>query len=154
MSHDTLKWNPNAKLYSSESDQDWFSNASFSHFLNGIVLYIYIKYIFNLNDTSALIISNILHIIEDYLENKSTISLEGFISKIANCKNDLYFGPVDHDSLQNFLGDNISNFLGSIVGMLLYNTDIVKNNINGKILIIFLIIWILGYILLCRYIKQ
>ena len=101
-----------------------------------------------------MIISNILHIIEDYLENKSTISLEGFISKIANCKNDLYFGPVDHDSLQNFLGDNISNFLGSIVGMLLYNTDIVKNNINGKILIIFLIIWILGYILLCRYIKQ
>ena len=63
----------------------------------------------------ALIILNILHIIEDILENMQWFSLEYFL-----------WGLYDHDSFQNFIGDILSGIIGSYIVYIIY-TKIINN---------------------------
>ena len=46
------------------------------------------------------------------------------MSKLSGCNNPVFFDSKDHDSLQNFIGDNIACFIGSLIGCYLWNNYI------------------------------
>ena len=82
-----------------------------------IIILIYIHNYANYKKKLALyglIIINILHTMEDLLENISTFGLENIIIKIKNKK------TLDNDSYQNFIGDVLSGFFGSVIIYLIY----------------------------------
>ena len=114
------------------SSQTWFDKWSFSHLGSGFVFTQIMQY-FIKNDYFALFAICLLHGIEDYLEN-TTVSLEGVLGGLL-LRKDL-FEPRDKDSLQNFIGDNISFFLG---GLLAIHTPL----LDWKILLV-LLSFILG----------
>ena len=153
----TLKWEKNVKFYVGQSNEidSWFTIASFVHLLTGIIFYLLIQRIFpTLSNINVLIVVNLLHIIEDYLENKSSYSLEGLFSKISMCKNDALLHINDHDSLQNFIGDNISFFIGSLIALKLDETKYVQENIKLNKIIIILLIFLIGFAGWCHYEKR
>tara|TARA_B100000073_G_C23468673_1_gene466500 strand:- start:131 stop:625 length:495 start_codon:yes stop_codon:yes gene_type:complete len=153
----TLKWEKNVKFYVHTSDEieSWFTIASFVHLITGIIFYLLIQRIFpKLSNTNVLIVVNVLHIIEDYLENKSSYSLEGLFSKIAMCKNKALIDINDHDTLQNFIGDNISFFIGSLIGLKLDKTEYVQENITLSKIIRILLIFSICATMWCHYKKR
>tara|TARA_B100000073_G_scaffold170218_1_gene140738 strand:+ start:3684 stop:4142 length:459 start_codon:yes stop_codon:yes gene_type:complete len=138
----TLQWAKNPPFFEGKNNNAWFNNASYFHMLAGVILFLFINRLFpKLTNITNLILINILHVIEDYIENVSTISIEGLTSKLVNCRNDLFLSPTDHDTLQNYLGDNIAFFIGSIIGLKLDNIEFVKKNININMIILMSILY-------------
>ena len=122
----------------------FFTWASVSHCLTGIILTALVMngyYYFNIYKFFTpkceleikgiiliLVISNLIHAIEDMLENSTingtSYSLEGLISKAYKCRDVAYLDTQDHDSLNNFLGDLLSFGVGSIlIIFILYKYD-------------------------------
>jgi hypothetical protein len=92
--------------------KNFFDIHSISHFLSLFILFILIKSLFkSLSSIKILLIINILHIIEDILENTTSYGIESIIKRID--------GPSDNDSLKNFIGDIVSGFLGSLLASFL-----------------------------------
>jgi len=150
--HGNLKWEKSAKFFHTSFHNSWFTIASFDHMLAGFIFYILMnRYI--INSTKTISILFLIHGIEDFLEN-STInninySLEGMMSKLSGCNNPVFFDSQDHDSLQNFIGDNISFLIGSLIGKYF------EKNIKIKTYCIWLIIiiWILLHPIICHLIS-
>ena len=154
MSNNTLLWNSNAKLFGSDN-HDWFNVPSLLHLLFGILLYILTIRIFpKINKITIITILNVLHIVEDYLENTTSVSIEGILAEIVNCKNNLFLDYMDHDSLQNFIGDNISFLLGTLIAYKLDNFKIIKRNITLKVIIIIIVMLLLNITIICHLLKK
>tara|TARA_Y100001970_G_scaffold266641_1_gene355572 strand:+ start:526 stop:1020 length:495 start_codon:yes stop_codon:yes gene_type:complete len=155
--NETLKWEKNVKLYVNKGgeSESWFTIASFVHLFSGILFYLLIKRLFpKLSNTNVLIVVNVLHIIEDYLENKTSFSVEGIFSKMTLCKNEAFLDINDHDSLQNFIGDNISFFIGSLIGLKLDKTEYVQKHIKLSTIIIIITTFLICVTMWCHYEKR
>nr|QBK89331.1 MAG: hypothetical protein LCMiAC02_04260 [Mimivirus LCMiAC02] len=104
----------------------WFDVWSITHFMITAIIYLVILIVIHKfvkkNKMKwafwALIILNVLHIIEDILENMQMFSLEY-----------LLWGLYDHDSFQNFIGDILSGLVGSYIVYIVYTKIIKKNKI-------------------------
>lgn len=115
-----LKYNPNIKYFHIQEDA-WFNIASIMHLVFGILFFLTIKIYFISNTFWCFVVSNILHCIEDLVENLCTVSIEHIWQKLVGCDDKLFKEPVDTDSLQNFFGDIICCFIGTILGIYIYN---------------------------------
>ena len=132
-------------------DSSYFTINSIVHYLAGILGYYIFRVIFKTNNINAILLANIIHIIEEYLENTSIFSIEGILAKICNCRNNLFLDYMDHDSLQNSMGDNICAFLGTLTGSYLYNKKYrISSNSIYKIIVITAII----YCILCHMVRN
>nr|QBK88536.1 MAG: hypothetical protein LCMiAC01_02130 [Mimivirus LCMiAC01] len=97
--------------------QCWFDAWSVIHFILTSVIYLVILFFIHLfvkkNKVKwalvALIILNVLHTIEDILENAEMFSIEYILWQL-----------FDHDSFQNFVGDILSGLVGSVIIFILY----------------------------------
>ena len=95
----------------------WFDVWSLVHFVITAIIYIIILVVIHKfvkkNKIKwalwALIILNVLHAIEDTLENMQMFSLEYLLWQL-----------YDHDSFQNFVGDILSGFIGSFIVFIIY----------------------------------
>jgi len=102
----------------------WFDVWSITHFMITAIIYLVILIVIHKfvkkNKIKwafwALIILNVLHIIEDILENLQWFSLEYFL-----------WGLYDHDSFQNFIGDILSGLIGSYIVYIVYTKIINKS---------------------------
>ena len=150
--HSDFKWKQNVSIFSLYDGNTMFNVASVTHFTSGITAFFIIKKIFNISDLKSLIIINIIHIIEDYLENTSVISLESIVGKIIGCSNHLFISPRDEDTIQNYIGDNISFFLGSLLACYIMKYKNVNVFVNKYIYLI-IFIMALFYILTCKFFK-
>jgi hypothetical protein len=139
--------------YDNKRPASWFTIASLFHFLFGIIAFMVCKIYFKINDLYAFLLVNIGHIIEDYLENTTKISIEGIYHKISNCKNKLFLAPTDNDTMQNFIGDNISCFLGTLLAYFLLKNNKFYN-ITEKFLIIYIIIFIASPSIFCNFWRE
>ena len=115
-----MKWY-NQECFYGDHGVCWFDKYSFLHFgdlgfiyaillLIGLIKNIKIKW-----GLYLFLIINIMHIIDDILNNFTDTSLESiWVPK--------YLGkvPRDGDSVQNFLGDLISGFIGSSIVLLTF----------------------------------
>ena len=140
-----FKWHKESELYGLNKTYydpsypaSWFTIASFFHFVFGIFAFLTIKTLFRISDLNNIIIVNICHIIEDYLENRSLISVENIYNNFFKCTNRLFLSTSDKDSIQNFIGDNISCFLGTLLGYYLIKYKYVKTLNNSLILFIWI----------------
>lgn len=153
MDNSNFKWHNKSELYgldgtfyNNKLPASWFTVASIFHFLFGLYTFIFFKTILNANSMLLVFFINFVHVIEDYLENNSTFSLEALYAKIIKCKNVLYISNNDHDSLQNFIGDNISCFVGTILGYYLYNNfELIRNLSVVNLLLILVLIGIIHF---------
>tara|TARA_Y100000590_G_C15691447_1_gene1003520 strand:- start:1506 stop:2045 length:540 start_codon:yes stop_codon:yes gene_type:complete len=145
-----LQWKKSAKLVELiPSHNAYFDLPSLAHLFSGFILYRLFNYYVK-HSTKTIIVVVIIHMIEDFLENitinNKNYSLEGFLSSIFQCNHPVFFDSQDHDSLQNYIGDNISFLLGTIIG--LFTENRIQISIN-KLWIIF-ISWILLHPLICH----
>ena len=158
-----LKWEKDATFFGNK--KSWTTSATLSHFFSGVCLTILVYIvILKLNIMSnhqmitTIIISNVCHAIEDFLQNVSIngmhIGFEGRLSDTVKCGNYRQFSKIDNDSLQNYLGDISSYCVGSILGMYILksNPDVeVGWNLFLFIVIIFILwfawIWVYNCIL-------
>lgn len=163
-----LKWKSDWRWYGSNDQYSVFTRASIGHFFSGIMItsliYILIQYNRKLSrkyvSFSTLVISNIIHITEDFLENikinGTTYSLEGLISKIAQCQNSKYMDLADHDCLQNYIGDVLSYGVGSIIAI--FTISILLRRISHTRLLVTLCLVIIVYYALhgvvCRMARE
>ena len=145
-----FKWRDNAVLFGTDKKHaSWFTEASYAHFISGLLMFLIAKQYIE-DDVKAIVYVNILHFIEDYMENNSNISLEAVFNRIIKCKNTLFLDTFDHDSLQNFIGDNISCLLGSLIGMYLYNNYEQVSTMSISMISMFVVIFLLTYGLICK----
>lgn len=157
-----LKWNKDAKICC--SDKDWFSPASFGHMISCFILQqfitnIYLRSYKKTLDTKGIIITlfitNFLHAFEDYLENITindiSYSLEGALSRLGKCQNPRFLDHMDHDPLQNFLGDVISGIIGSLIA--LYVIKQYKFRISNIYILIIVLIIIILHLIICRQLE-
>jgi len=134
MGNEILKWNNDNCFI----EYDWFTKRkidewpskcwldvwSITHFMITAIIYLVILIVIHKfvkkNKMKwafwALIILNVLHIIEDILENLQWFSLEYFL-----------WGLYDHDSFQNFIGDILSGLVGSYIVYIVYTKIINKS---------------------------
>lgn len=159
-----LQWDDNSKICC--GTKDWFSLASISHLVSGYILmnfmvniYLYIHKKKKLDTNGiliALFVTNIIHGVEDLLENSlidgTSYSAEGGISRLSKCRNSRFLDHRDHDTLQNFMGDLISCFVGSLLAS--YVIYKLKFRMSVSTLIILVLLMLLGYIILCRNMEQ
>ena len=115
-----MKWY-NKNCFAGGHGVCWFDKYSFLHFGNLGFIYailLLIGLIKNINMKWSLylfLIINIIHIIDEILNNYTDISTESIwvpkhLGKV----------PRDGDSIQNFLGDLISGFVGSSLVLLTF----------------------------------
>ena len=148
--HPEFKWKDDVVLYGMFDENAWFTPASISHFMSGFILFYIIKKLFNYKNYQTIIIANLLHAIEDYMENTSTISLEAIAGQIVGCKNTLLVETNDKDCIQNFLGDIISFLLGSLLAYNMTKRKNINNFIYSNLVYVIgtvAIIWIYA----CKY---
>lgn len=141
---DNLKWDKNAKFCCDSTD--WFNSASVWHMISCFLFQHLVMGIYpgKLNQTGiiiCLVITNVLHAFEDFLENKTIFSVEGLVSRLFNCRNPDFLDHMDHDTLQNFLGDIMSGFIGTILAVSIMKPMKVKT-----VLLLFMIILIYYYL--------
>ena len=110
-----LEWEKDVSLYSTREGKSFLTIASFGHLYFGFILQLLFAQIYPTNTFIVLVISNILHIVEDYLENTNVFSIEHITSKITGCSNKLFLDVQDHDSMQNFMGDIVTYLIGSLI---------------------------------------
>ena len=152
--NENLKWAKSTKLWeTTPTHQSYFDMASLDHMSAGFIFYIlvntYVK-----KPIKTFIIIVIIHAIEDILEN-STIdgrnySLEGLVSTTFQCNNPAFLDTQDHDSLQNYLGDNISFIVGAWLGMC-FEKHI---KISKFYIWLIVVVWILLHPLSCHFLKS
>ena len=118
MENKILKWNnDNCLIGYKWSSQCWFDGWSIMHFIVTAIIYLIILVVIHKfvkkNKLKwalwSLIILNVLHTIEDILENMRLFSLEYFL-----------LGIYDYDSFQNFIGDILSGVVGSVIVFIMY----------------------------------
>ena len=141
-SNGNLKWNKDSKICCKHNDV--FDGYSLLHFLFGVlstnlIVYLNLKKckISNKKLTIISVLLILLHGILDYFENVeingTVYSFELLFGKIFNTSA-LY---SDSDTLQNFIGDNISFILGTLSIVLLYKNKGVVFNKKGMGLLVF-----------------
>jgi len=122
---------------------NWFDKYSFLHcgslafFYTIFLLLALLKNIKTKGAIILFIIINTLHLIDELLNNYSTISMESiWVPK--------YLGRVvkDNDSIQNFLGDLISGLMGSLIVLLVFYFS--EKNKYQPLIVLFT-----GFILFC-----
>ena len=132
--------------------QSMFDVASFIHLWHGFITYKLGNHYIN-NPIKTIMIISVIHCIEDFLENITinghNYSIEHIFSKILNCNNPAFLDSQDHDSLNNFIGDNISFILGSLIGM--YSDKTIRLKISHIWLILIIGLLVMGGI--CKFIK-
>lgn len=115
-----LEWGNTSSFFGTGVGEDFMNPASILHMIHGYLFYIILnRWIQEAWITSIILV--FLHFIEDFLENSllwgKQISLEGALVKISNCRNPYFMDTSDHDTLQNFIGDNIFFIIGLIIGI-------------------------------------
>lgn len=118
-----LEWSTTASLVGLKHE-DALTPASLMHFVVGLLTQA-IGQKLGFARLPLLLVLNVGHAAEDYLENASTLldfpgiaqifSVEHIFSQIIGCKSPLFVDVVDHDSLQNFVGDIVMFLLGSLI---------------------------------------
>lgn len=159
-----LKWKSGSKLCCDATRGDWFSMASIGHVVSGIVVFFlaltlltknygrtvkvlgkrftnfvsYSGYMKKNAITKAAVIAVVLLLVEDLMNNITIggecYSVESTVSKLFGCNNKEILDTRDHDSLQNFLGDNLSNMVGVGVAILIMNATKRKLQLMGVFL--------------------
>nr|QBK87016.1 MAG: hypothetical protein LCMAC103_03600 [Marseillevirus LCMAC103] len=111
-----LDWDPAARLVSASAKDNnaWFTPASIAHFFSGFVAQALLQKL-PVDPLLVLVAANVIHAMEDVMENTNTFSLEHLFAKLAGCMHPAFLGSTDHDSLQNHLGDVFSFFVGSVL---------------------------------------
>ena len=137
----TFRWDPDAK---------WFDESSISHFVSGFMITLFFQAWFK-NMYWSILVSNVLHIINDLLENSliqdKCYGVEPLFVFIARCKKSTYLNSHDKDSIQNFLGDVISYLLGSFCVIYVYYKELKCNTKwSFGLSISFMLITIIVYI--------
>ena len=95
-----------SKKHNFQTPNRWFDMFSIAHGVSiGIIYFAAIK-LTSIDAFILLIAINLLHVLEDILENYTHYSLECLFK---NCNGK----PPDNDSFQNFAGDIISGFITS-----------------------------------------
>jgi len=142
-----LEWSNNSKLCCVKND--WFDKHSKLHFISGylltnLVLFINIKNCKISNKRIFIIftILSLLHILQDYLEN---VEINGIVYSIEVILLKIFEDNIfskDKDTLQNFLGDNLSFMFGS--GLVIYLFKRNKQNLlNYKGMVVLTIIFLI-----------
>lgn len=147
---DNLRWSK-FKLWGNDG---LLTLPSVTHMISGILMYLilnrYIK-----NAYISLILAFILHFIEDLAENSlilgKSLSLEGLCSNIIRCNNRTFLDTTDHDNMWNFIGDNISFLIGSLIGIGIENKVSVLPTWS---LFIAVLLVLLVLTILCYYYKK
>ena len=152
----TLQWKKNIPLFAYKKNRkSWFNFASFLHLLTGLILYLFTKRLFpTVNNNILIIVLNTIHILEDYLENKTSFSIEGIWSKIISCENKLFLENMDNDSLQNFIGDNISFYIGTLIGNYIKNIEYIYRYFSLNKLLFILITYLVLLSMGCHLSKS
>lgn len=95
-----------------KGSKEWFDKYSFLHFSSGFSITQIMIHLIP-SKKLAIILSIIGHFLEDYYQNVHGEGIEGILKRIMDCGDFLDFR--DHDSMQNFLGDNISYIIGAFL---------------------------------------
>jgi len=123
-----------------KGSREWFDKYSFLHFSSGLSITQIIIHFIPIK-TFAVLLSIFLHFGEDYYQNVFGEGIEGFLKRLFKCGSFLEFR--DHDSMQNFLGDNISYIAGALLGSMLFLLPL-------KILLILQVTRLFGLFLYCK----
>ena len=108
-----LKWGKNTKLWKKEG-RAWFTPPSIAHF---IIWGMLLSWLVNPYTSHPILVATLIHLAEELLENYGIFSMEGILSRMTNCTSEGWMDLYDSDSIQNFLGDMISGFLGAVIAI-------------------------------------
>jgi len=163
--NDNLKWKSGSKFCCDATRGDWFSMASIGHVVSGIVVFFlalvlltknydrtvkvlgkrytnfvsYSGYMKKNAIIKAAVITFVLLLAEGLLNNITIggecYSVECIVTKFFGCNNKEIPDNQDHDSLQNFMGDNLCHIVGVGVAILIMSATKRKLQWNGVMLI-------------------
>lgn len=114
----TLQWSENTTFFKprlAQGEHAWFTLASLPHAWSGVWSYWALTRLLpTWSSLQRLALGTAAHTVEDYAENTgSLLSVEKSVSKLLRCHMKGWLEPSDHDSMQNFIGDNVSFLLGA-----------------------------------------
>jgi len=161
-SNGNLQWNNDSGLCCKNNDM--FDKYSFGHLTAGIIYSNVAIVVYSLiYDTCSLTIPTmlkicsillILHGIFDLFENLEidgkVYSVEKLLGAIYNCK---HFGS-DNDTLQNYIGDNISFAIGALMFIALAHYSKFKYILSPIGLVSILVVYLVIVFFVCKYVPE